>query len=163
VAAHLWLAEIEWIEAGMRSDHELLSEAARRVPSSVDLPSLLERFQGWIRHPRIRSLLSRDAYPAGTGVARELSFIVREGDRVVEGRADRVLYVPEAAGSRLIVVDWKTDLVDPEDTTGLERVIERYRPQMEAYAQSLAKTEDCPLDRVETVLAFVSAGIVRRI
>lgn len=163
VAAHLWLAEIEWIEAGMRADSELLSEAAKRVPSSVDLPALLELFQRWIRVPSIRSLLSRDAYPAGTRVARELSFIVREGDRVVEGRADRVLYVPDAAGFRLSVVDWKTDLIDPEDASGLERVIERSRPQMDAYARALAKSEDCPPDRVETALAFVSAGVVRQI
>ena len=163
VVVHHWLSTIEWIERGVQPDGQLLAEAADLVPAAVDLPGLLRSFHGWLQNAEIRNLLSQAAFPPGTRVARELSFIVRDDNRVVEGRADRLLYVPDSAGPRMTVVDWKSDSIEPENSDAMQRIVERYRLQMQAYTRALAKSEEVPPDRVEAVLAFLSAGVVRRI
>ena len=133
------------------------------MPRADQLPELLESFHRWIRSPEIRRLLSREAFPPGTRVERELPFVARDGDGLIEGRADRVLYIPAAAGPRLVIVDWKTEAVDPGDPYAVAGAVEQHRPQVEAYMRALATTEGLAPDRVEGVLGFVAAGIVRSV
>ena len=163
IVVHLWLGSIEWIERGLPGDDELLSAATELVPRADQLPELLESFHRWVRSPEIRRLLSREAFPPGTRVERELPFVARDGDGLIEGRADRVLYIPAAAGPRLVIVDWKTEAVDPGDPYAVAGAVEQHRPQVEAYMCALATTEGLAPDRVEGVLGFVAAGIVRSV
>ncbi len=160
---HHWLAEIDWIEDGLPSDSELLRTAAERVPHATGLPELLEEFHGWLGAPDIRRLLSREAFPEAVEVRREFPFIVREDGGMIEGRADRVLYVPDAGVPRILIVEWKSERLDPADTAAVDRVVDSYRPQVEAYIRGFAKTEKVPIDRVEGLLAFVASGFVRKV
>jgi len=91
---HLWLGAIEWIEMGLPDDDELLSAAGNLVPCADQLRELLESFLRWVYRPEIHRLLSNEAFPPGTRVERELPFVARDGDGLIEGRADRVLYIP---------------------------------------------------------------------
>ena len=160
---HLWLGAIEWIEMGLPDDDELLSAAGNLVPRADQLRELLESFRCWVYRPEIHRLLSNEAFPPGTRVERELPFVARDGDGLIEGRADRVLYIPAATGPRLVIVDWKTEVVDPGDPGAVAGAVEQYRPQVEAYMRSLATTEGLALNRVEGILGFVATGIARSV
>ena len=93
----------------------------------------------------------------------ELPFIARDDSGLIEGRADRVLYIPDGAKPRLTIVDWKSEFVDASDDDAVTSVVERHRPQVEAYMRALAVTEGIPADRVDGLLAFVTAGVVKRV
>ncbi len=158
---HLWLAEIRWLEDGVPEDEELIALARARARGVDDPHGLLEQFHEWIEAPAIRRILSRNAYPEGTAVDRELPFLAREGGRIVQGVADRVIRIPEGEDARLVVVDWKTDRVGPD--TELTQRVSFYRPQVEAYIRSMARSEGMPEGRVSGALAFLRAGEVREI
>ena len=137
--------------------------ARERVPHMSHAPDLLTSFHEWVRSVEIRRLLASEAFPPGTRVERELPFMSRDGDGIVEGRVDRVLYIPDQAGVKIVIVDWKTDALDSADPDGLARATERYRPQLEAYLRAFASMEGTRPDQVEGLLAFVPAGVVQPI
>ncbi len=163
IVIHEWLAAIHWFESGLPTDQELLSMARERVPHMSHAPDLLTSFHEWVRSVEIRRLLASEAFPPGTRVERELPFMSRDGDGIVEGRVDRVLYIPDQAGVKIVIVDWKTDALDSADPDGLARATERYRPQLEAYLRAFASMEGTRPDQVEGLLAFVPAGVVQPI
>jgi ATP-dependent exoDNAse (exonuclease V) beta subunit len=76
----------------------------------------------------------------------------------VRGFADRVVRIPDPGGERLVVVDWKTDELEPSAEGAVEERLAHYAPQMEAYARALARSEGVPLERVTAVLAFLRIG-----
>jgi ATP-dependent exoDNAse (exonuclease V) beta subunit len=122
--------------------------------------ALATDFLAWIEAPGIRRLLSRSAFGPDARVDRELPFLVRDGEALLEGRVDRQIRSSGPDGTRLRVIDWKTDDVgDPSGPAALERT-DFYRPQIEAYRRAVALAEGVTLDRVEACLAFVRAGVV---
>src|SRR5690606_20699695 len=90
---HAWLQRIGWLEDGLPTDEEL-REIARDVAPALApeaVHDLRLRFRSWLEQPQIRTLLRRDAYPAGATVEREVSFLHRAQGRLVEGVIDRVV------------------------------------------------------------------------
>ncbi len=157
-AAHAWLETIGWLEDGIPDDKTFLGRALERAPALRDPHALLANFRRWLEAPEIRALLTRSAFPEGTRVERELPFVARDGDRLLRGSVDRVVRIPDPAGDRLLVVDWKTDDVAPEDEGALDERVAFYSPQMEAYARALVRVEGVPRDRITTLLAFLVPG-----
>ncbi len=156
---HLWLAEIGWVEDGIPGEEDLRALSGSMPHPIPDLADLLDRFRKWIRAPAIRRLLSRKAFPDGTEVERELPFLSREGGRLVQGVADRVIRIPGPDGPRLLVVDWKTDRVSGSPGALADRAA-YYRPQLESYVRALARSEYVPPERVSGALAFLEGGEV---
>jgi ATP-dependent helicase/nuclease subunit A len=157
---HVWLESIEWLDSG--PDDEALLEIARsRTPGLEHPEARIGEFRRWLEAPAVRRLLTRESYPVGTRVATELPFLVRDGDRMVQGTVDRLLWIPDPGGERLLVVDWKTDALTPGDVGTLTDRTEFYRPQVDAYARAIARSEGVPRERVETALVFLSLGAVR--
>jgi ATP-dependent exoDNAse (exonuclease V) beta subunit len=71
--------------------------------------------------------------------------------------------VPRVAGIR--VVDFKTDRFPPdpaEAARALDARTEHYRPQLEAYRRAMAARYGVPTSRVETILVYLEAGVLRR-
>jgi ATP-dependent helicase/nuclease subunit A len=153
---HAWLEEFEWLDQ-VPSVEALVESGRRRAPGFAGLEDLARRFRSWIEAPEVRRTLDRSAWPEGTVVLRELPFVVRDRDGILQGVADRVLRVP-GASPRLVVVDWKTDAVGPGDTAAFEARVDRYRPQMEAYLGALAPLEPVRPESVEGLLVFLEAG-----
>jgi ATP-dependent helicase/nuclease subunit A len=160
---HAWLEELEWLEVGGPERARCLEIARERAPAYEGAERLFQAWLRWIQEPPIRALLSRDAFPSGTRVERELAFMTRYRDGVLRGVADRVVRVPGADGPRFLVVDWKTDRISAGDGDELDRRAAFYRPQIEAYCDALARLEGVDPDRVDGVLAFLEPGIVRRV
>ena len=157
---HRWLEMIEWIESGVPDTAEMLAAAEPLGFAQEYARDLLPDFVRWIEAPAIRSLLSRSGFPVGARVDRELSFFVRDGQTLLEGRVDRLVRTEGADGPRFRVVDWKTDdLGDQAGAGALERAA-LYRPQLEAYRRAVALAERIPTDRIEVCVGFVQAGRV---
>lgn len=162
---HAWLQEIEWLDGEDPTDFEretvrFLATAARIAPGLDDPAALLADLRSWLRAPEVRTLLTRASFPAGTVVERELPFVARDGGGILQGVADRVLRIPDPGAERLLIVDWKTDRIAPDDAAALAARAEHYRPQIQAYCRALARLEGVPEERVEGRLAFLRAGRV---
>ncbi|MEX2295405.1 MAG: PD-(D/E)XK nuclease family protein, partial [Gemmatimonadota bacterium] len=162
-AVHAWLEAIGWREDGLPERTALLALAAERSPRLGDASALLDHFLKWIARPEVAALLRRASYPSGTTVEREVSFIARDGPRLLQGVVDRLVRIPEAGGPRLVAVDWKTDALDPADASALEARAAYYRPQIEAYLRALAAGERLPKEKVRGLLVFLRPGVVREI
>jgi len=163
LVAHAWLKEMTWIEDGIPDDLRLRKIATK---SSValdarELDELMARFREWLEAPEIRTLLSRASYPTGTRVRTELSFARRTSESVVSGKIDRLVLVEEEGSlKRAEVIDFKADRVSPEDEGELDGLIDRYRPQVQAYRDAVAFTRGLAPEEVSGRLAFLSPGVV---
>ena len=61
------------------------------------------------------------------------------------------LVILTRGGTRLWIVDWKTDRrrpSDPSDAAFLRRLAEKYAPQLKAYAEVFAQGLKRPVDRL---------------
>jgi ATP-dependent helicase/nuclease subunit A len=166
---HAWLQGVEWLPhegewaaPGTGEEERLLAMAREAAPAVVDPAALLDELREWLRAPGIRALLTRSGYPEGTLVEQELPFLARDGERILQGVADRVLRIPDPEGPRLAVVDWKTDRTERGEEEFGARV-RHYRPQMEAYCRALARLEGIEAGRVEGAIAFLREGRVARV
>jgi ATP-dependent exoDNAse (exonuclease V) beta subunit len=161
---HAWLAAIEWLEStGVPSNERLLAIAGEEAPEITDVSKEKAVFEGWLTHPEIRRLLSRESFPPGTRVERERPFLARDGERILRGIADRLLRIPDSDGDRLLIIDWKSDRLEPSGSFSLEVRTDFYAPQVRAYMRGLAASEGIPLTRVEGALVFLGSGTVVRI
>jgi ATP-dependent exoDNAse (exonuclease V) beta subunit len=156
---HRWLEMIEWIDDGLPDQAEMVAAAVGILRDPVVVQALLSDFSRWTQEPRIRSLLSRSAFPTGARVDRELSFLVRDGGGLLEGRVDRLIRTEADGGPRLLIVDWKTDEVSASDGGALARTA-LYRPQLEAYRRAVALVERVPAERIDACVAYVHTGEV---
>jgi hypothetical protein len=158
---HRWLEMIEWIEDGVPDAAEMVAAAVAIFRDTRRARALSGDFARWIEAPEIRSLLSRSAFPTGSRVDRELPFLVRDGEALLEGRVDRLIRTESPDGPRLRIVDWKTDEVGAHlgGAAALTRAAV-YRPQLEAYRRAVALTEGVAIQRVEACVAFVQSGTV---
>jgi ATP-dependent exoDNAse (exonuclease V) beta subunit len=160
-AVHAWLESIEWLDDGSPDRAALLEIARDRVPVLGAAHELLDRFMGWIRRPAVAELLRHDSFPAGTTVEREVPFAARDGARILRGAVDRLVRIPAEEGSRLVVVDWKTDAIDAADEPAIAARTAYYGPQVEAYLRALSSAEGIPADRITGLIVFLRAGVVR--
>jgi ATP-dependent exoDNAse (exonuclease V) beta subunit len=90
-------------------------------------------------------------------VERELPFMRREEDALMEGAIDRLVLILE--GGRTVaaeVLDYKTDDLAAGDAAALAQRVAHYRPQMDAYRRAVAEMYGLPAAAVRGCLAFVA-------
>ena len=163
LVAHAWLRRLIWIEDPIPDDLRLRETAGEHglAMAAQELKELMGRFREWLEAPEIRKLLSQASYPPGTRVRTEISFARRTTESVVRGQIDRLVLVEEEGSLRRAeVIDFKTDRVSPEDKGELRRLIDFYRPQVEAYRDAVAFTRGLAPEEVSGRLAFLSPGVV---
>jgi ATP-dependent exoDNAse (exonuclease V) beta subunit len=163
ILVHAWLETIGWVEEGIPSRTDLIAIAEEKAPALSHIEPLIASFQEWISRPKVAALLARESFPPGTMAEREVPFLARDGARLLQGVVDRLVRIPEAGGPRTLVIDWKTDLLDPSDPQALDARTAHYRPQVEGYLRAMAAGENLPQDKVEAFLVFLRAGVVRKI
>jgi ATP-dependent exoDNAse (exonuclease V) beta subunit len=142
------------------------------------LDELVARFQEWVRDSAINVVLHKAAYsdrqhlgfPAALQsiwnktivpmrVETERRFLVHEGDKLWKGSLDRIVWLGD--GVRVLaadVLDFKTDMIEPENEAALVDRTKHYRPQIEAYRRVVARLAQMPEDHVAARLIFTSAG-----
>lgn len=167
---HAWCEQIEWIEDGVPDDAALHAAASMVAPEmgGESVASLVREFRGWLEVAEIRQALSREEYERDAGttvrVENELPFVRRVGPEIQEGFIDRLVLVER--NGRVVaaeVLDFKTDLVAPDDETGLTGRVEHYRPQIEAYCEVVRERYGLGEGDVEGRLVFLGSGLVRRV
>lgn len=158
--AHAWFEAIHWIEDGLPPSTELIriaNEAAPHLPDS-EIHALLTDFHRWLDTPAISGALSRRRYRGVTTVERELSFLHRRRDSLMEGIIDRLVLVGENERYESAeILDFKTDRVDGPEI--LSRT-EYYRPQLEAYLRAVSAMYGIPPERCSAALVYVEPGLV---
>lgn len=161
--AHSWLEQIAWLDEGVPDDARL-RVLARDVDPDVtpdEVEALLSSFGGWLATASIAEVLSRPAGTAEVSVEREVPFMLRDGDSLMEGFIDRlVLYRDAGQVIRAEVVDFKTDAVSVGDTDTLQQRIEHYSPQLNAYRRAISSMYGLRAERVVAKLVFVEPGAV---
>ena len=163
---HSWLSQIEWLEGQG-------PEARRWVEESPDLWRGLGKEEAAEEAKEVVSRVNqgmhwvfdrgewtkRWAAAKDLEVWREKSFAVvweREGKQeILTGTFDRVVLARDAKGIAVgaEVVDFKTDRLEGKKET--EERAEYYRPQLEAYAEAVAKLAGLAREKVTTRIAWV--------
>jgi ATP-dependent helicase/nuclease subunit A len=162
--AHRWFEEVGWLEDGAPSDDALRALAAE-LQTTLDasqIDALLAEFRGWLAAPEVARLLGRRSWPHGAEVEREVPFIARTGDVMVEGFIDRLVLTREHG--RVVgaaVVDYKTDLVAAP--AELQQRAAHYRPQIDAYRRAVGGMYGIDPGAVEGWLVFLEAGRIVRV
>jgi len=163
---HAWFEQIRWLDDGLPSDDQLRTVAARLMELTIppeELERLLAEFRAMLDRPGIADCLRRDAYGNQVGtevnVENERPFVVRDGDRLLVGTIDRLVttYRNETPITADII-DFKTDVVPPNDAEVLDAKAAFYRPQIQAYRQAVCAMKQIPDAAVESRLLFVHVG-----
>jgi ATP-dependent helicase/nuclease subunit A len=161
--AHAWMERIGWIEDGLPPEDELRRAALEIEPAfSPDrLEALLARWRGWLAHDRIRGALSRSAYGEEAVCEREVRFIHRDDDVVLEGAIDRlVLRKTNGLVTGAAILDYKTDATTGGGADVLTSKAEMYRPQLYAYRRAVASWYDLRREDIVCLLVVLEAGAV---
>jgi ATP-dependent helicase/nuclease subunit A len=162
---HAWLERIRWIEDEQPQDADLLEDARRTGLPLPDgrLREMLAEFRRWLGDPTLGHALSRTRYPPDATVERELPFLVRLPDGILEGVIDRLVLV--RSGGRYVaaeILDFKTDRVAEANAIPSA---DRYRTQLAAYVDAVVQLYGVPREacaaslvwlesrRIETVLS----------
>jgi ATP-dependent exoDNAse (exonuclease V) beta subunit len=173
---HAWCEEVEWLDhtlpGGAPSGNAAFDEAAcltraRKVAPGLSddrLREWLAEYQGWMTAEAVRKALSRSAYPPGARVERELPFLHRIPDGILQGFIDRLVLIEK--DGRVVaaeVLDFKTDYIDESDPRALEDRIAYYRPQIDAYRTAVAGRYGLSPKDISGKLLFLRLGVVREI
>ena len=162
---HAWLETLEWIEDGLAPAAEL-RRIALNAGSGLGADEV-EELLAWLRdrleQPEIRRVLSREAWPEGAAVERELPFLLREGDALVEGVVDRLVLVRDGEGrtTGAEVLDYKTDAAGSDGPATIEKLVALYAPQLRSYREAVASLYGLDPEAVAGRLVFLEPGIVR--
>jgi ATP-dependent helicase/nuclease subunit A len=159
--AHRWFEAIGWLEDGTPADDELraLAVDVQTSLANDEVDALIREFRGWLEVPKLARLLSRSGWQRAAEVEREVPFITRSGDVLVEGFIDRLVITREAG--RVVgaaVIDFKTDAV--KGAGEVQQRAAHYRPQIDAYRSAVCGMYGLPAEQVEGWLVFVEAGEV---
>jgi ATP-dependent exoDNAse (exonuclease V) beta subunit len=158
---HAWFEQVDWSDQPLPPDSELLEVARRVAPfsDSARLNNLIADFRKWCAQPALVDVLARSRYAQGeVELERELGFIHRFGDVLLEGAIDRLVIsyeggVPVCAE----VIDFKTDRVGPTGR-GIGELKKHYAPQLAAYAAAVAGMYRLPATACAATLVFLEAG-----
>ncbi len=165
---HAWLEMVEWVEEDIPEEGALRARGRELGMKEPELTSLLGRFHTWLGEEPLQAVLSRDRFPPGTEVERELPFLHRDGGRILSGSVDRLLRFPgpDRTTERVRVVDFKTDRFSSDAAEAARELEERmalYHPQLQAYRRAMATRFRVPVERVEALLVFLEVGVTRTI
>ncbi len=167
---HAWLAQIEWLDPRDPrldiADNDLLAIAQQEAPDQDKAWAVarLEEFKRLLSQSGVVGALS---LPAVTGsdtakpvLWRERAFAVRVGDRLLQGKFDRVVvHYQNGKPARAELIDFKTDRVTPNTPETLDDVVGRYRQQVEAYRAALSAMLGLPHEAIHASLLFVHSGL----
>ena len=169
---HALFESVTWLDE-TPIDNQALRQTAMRHATSSQMPDhevdqSLAEFHRALQSPAIRSALTRGSYAnrqncqdADLEVLHEYPFAVRQDGRLLNGLVDRlILFRRDGRVISADIMDFKTDQIDPSDTSKLDVRLAHYRPQLEAYRRAIATSFQLPTLRVSCQLLLVTSGLV---
>ena len=182
ILIHAWFESIQWLDERPPSD-ETLREIAKRLGNRLDVERQMEQFRGMLRRDSVKRLLNEMTYRASLSdvfdlnaleirspadltleVFNEQAISVRDDRSLLTGNIDRLVLL-SCQGQYLAgdIVDFKTDALNVEQRGAVERKVEFYRPQLQAYRRAVANMLRLKEQRIAARLLFVGPGLVRTI
>lgn len=169
---HHWFERIDWLDEASDPDDAMLRRLAEEARLDLSVATdAIAAFRTGIGGASVRSALSRADWMSRSPevdearVWNERPFAVRDGDRLLEGRFDRL--VVGRSGGRVVraeVIDFKTDHAAAGLAgEALARHAETHRAQMEAYRRAAAALLSMSAEQVEVALIFTAAGATVRL
>jgi ATP-dependent helicase/nuclease subunit A len=180
---HALFEPIVWLDDGVPDSPRLRRIAESLTTIGLDVDEQLSAFERMLDMPDVAAALRRSFYEtprdgslqralAAAGAGTELRavahnerrFAVRDEGRLLSGIMDRLVLLYDR--DRLVaadVIDYKTDSVDRDDLSGLDQLVEFYRPQLDAYRRSVAAMYHVPPRQICARLLFVSSGVMRAV
>jgi ATP-dependent exoDNAse (exonuclease V) beta subunit len=157
---HAWFEQISWIEEGAPDEEKLLRIGRLVAPhlSKAMLDATLTDFHRWLTTGAIRSALSRSRYAGDVVLERELPFVGRREQVIMEGVIDRlVLRREQGRAVEAEILDYKSNRITPEQVA---EVTADYQPQLDAYARAVSTMYGIPLERCTATLIFLEPARV---
>ena len=178
---HAWFEQLEWLDDGP-PDPALLRRVAKTLDrAELNVERQLDAFQRMLEMPAIAAALSRASYqppyesgvretlpaaladvPLRAEVHNERRFAVFDDGRLLSGIIDRLVLLYD--GDQLVaadIIDYKTDALGEGDPRAAPRLVEHYRPQLDAYRRAVARMFRLPADHICARLLLVSTGLMR--
>lgn len=177
---HAWCERLEWFDAPLPSDEELVRiarETQEIAWSPAELAQVLAEFHRAVESEELRTWLVPSFYdhPRRAGwsaeveqeiaklsqrrleVRREWRFAVRRNDELVTGSIDRLVLIWNR--EQLIaadILDYKTDTVPSNAPEALAERVEYYQPQIDAYRSAASRALRLPPERIAARLVFLA-------
>jgi ATP-dependent exoDNAse (exonuclease V) beta subunit len=169
---HHYLQQIRWIEdytpQKARLKHFALDCLSPEEQRHISVEKAIDYFLEAIQKPTIREMLSRKRYqrqivgsdPAGLQVETELAVQAIIGGQLVVGNIDRLILINKADGTvEAEIIDYKTDSPPkPSDTSWLNQLAARHRPQLELYSSIVSQHYSIPQQNIQKQLLLLSTG-----
>jgi ATP-dependent exoDNAse (exonuclease V) beta subunit len=170
---HAWLAKVRWFNdmAALNSQkHELAVAAMDRSHwGMLDLDDLWARFNKHFDFPQVRAIFDAQRYSKVVGqsgllqVENELRFATLLKGRMIQGSVDRLVVASRDQQATFAeVLDFKTDRWHGQSSKAdwIKSQVEKYRPQLTAYSDVVAKNYQLSAVQIRTTLVLLDVGEV---
>lgn len=170
---HAWLAKLRWLANMKELEEEKWEIAAAAIDRShwgmLDIEELWRRFSKHFEHAKIQDLFRTKRYAKQVGssgllqVENEMRFATLLNGRLIQGSIDRlVLSLDHEQATFAEVIDFKTDRFGGRESQKewVREQVEKYRPQLAAYAEVVAKTYRLTKAQIRTTLVLLDVGEV---
>lgn len=170
---HAWFAKLRWLANMRELEQEKLEVAAAAIDRShwgmLDITELWSRFSKHLEHAKIRDLFDAKRYAKHVGkegflqVENEMRFATLLHGRLMQGSMDRLVIALENERAVFAeVLDFKTDRFAGRGTKKdwIGEQVDKYRPQLAAYAEVVAKTYGLSKAQIRTTLVLLDVGEV---
>lgn len=142
---HAMFEEIEWF------DDDTLSKLESFWSERVEANEAFAHVRRALESQEFREALNRPS--ADAEVWRERNFEILLEGQWLSGTFDRVVVEPD----RAMIIDFKTDRVGTAEvgtSDDIAKAVEKYRPQLDAYAEVLERMTGLTRDKIEMKLLF---------
>jgi ATP-dependent exoDNAse (exonuclease V) beta subunit len=180
---HAWFEQIHWLEDGAPDEQTLRRIAQQHDCAELPLQPQVDAFHLMLQHPAIAAVLQQASYQYPNGpmwnalgladiplaaphveVHNEQRLAVRHEGQLLTGFMDRLVLLFD--GERPVaadIIDYKTDSVPKDDPHHVKKLVEHYRPQIEAYRAGAVRMFHLNPQHVVGRLLFVSAGVLETV
>jgi ATP-dependent exoDNAse (exonuclease V) beta subunit len=154
---------VEWLDDPINdNDHELrelIDDMLKGQTLSFTAEDILTEFRTACQRREIIDALSRSRYLPDTNpeLERERRFALWIDDKkIMRGSIDRFVIQRDLSGAltRIEILDYKTG----GSMDDIDRLVEPYRKQLEAYRQAVSQLYNVSAEIVDTTLVFVTMG-----
>ncbi len=176
ILMHAFFEQIQWLE-----DFQFDRESLRRVALAkvdpealrhVSLEKIIDEFGEQLSTSSVRAALSRSRYkqrilgalPDKVEIDNERSLSIVLENKLIAGTIDRLaVLMQDGRPFAAEIFDFKTDTFDQRmSLLWLDDRVAHHRPQLELYAQVVARMFDLPRERIATYLIMLSSDNVVR-
>ena len=172
---HKWFQQITWLDQSLLQRDQWLSSVLSIAPGTLEHEQELQNFEKILLQPAIRDSLSKSFYipptdlnfadpiqPDEADVFTEYPFVYRVDNEFVSGIIDRLVLLKSAG--RVVaadIIDFKTDVLDPENQAAVTTQVDLYRHQVGEYRNAVCRLYGLEHKRVATRLFFVNYDLIQ--